>query len=318
MQIRKVQASAKDVIRVVHSSYEDVLKWPLRMHLYQPRPALFWEAGPNMYFGKNKGREKNGTVLRFAYATGSGTSTIGINPKEFRVYPWCKELDDLWESVMPCLPSSMSGWHWNAVSCKFYDSYNEIWKKGIDSTNKRHVKCGLHRDVQWTINGDVADESSQVPGTPVVIITLGGRKKLCFKKKIKGLSKDESTRMEDYTQFLQTDSSCVVLHPDDEKWTQRPDHLFQCFHHHSEFSGKLAGDNAMVASIMFRHVQKTVRVGISTNLANQESVEPKLAAKFDRAKRKWERDPKLKVAHEERLSGWKKKLTDILGRESSA
>lgn len=318
VQIRRVQACAKCFLKVVHSSYEDVLKLPFKMGIYQPRPALFWEAGPNMYFGKNKGREKNKTVLRFAYATGSGTSSIGINPEEFRVYPWCKELDDLWESVKPCLPPSMKAWHWNAVSCKFYDSYREIWKNGKDSTNRKYVKCGLHRDVQWTINGGVADESSQLPGTPVVIVTLGGKKKLSFKRKIKGLSRDESTRMEDYIQFLQTNSSCIVLHPDDEKWTKRPDHLYQSFHHQTEFSGKLAGENTMVATIMFRRVQKTVRVETATNLLSGVSAEPKLTEKFAKAKRKWESVPKLKAAHEERFSGWKRKLMDIVERRSSA
>jgi hypothetical protein len=312
LQKREVQACARRLLTVIHSSYQDVIKWPYKMPSVKPRPALFFEGGPNMYFGRDKGRKREGTVHRFAYATGSGTNTIGINPTELRIYPWCVELDELWKAVLLSLPKWMKAVPWNAVSCKFYDCYQESWKNGPAASNKKHVHCGLHRDVQWKIDGRVADDSSQIPGTPVLICSFGGKKMLWFKKKIRGLLPADGGTVEDFTKFLQSESSCIILHPSDEKWCKRPDNLYQTFLHHTKFDEKLCGNDQMIATIMFRCVRKTVRVSVADGYLSDVPIPTKESVLFEKARTEWGNDPKLKAAHTERLDSWKEKLMGII------
>lgn len=104
-----------------------------------PRPATLFESGVNMYCGKEGPlADDNGQLLlpngiqnaddlhelpegivhRYAYATGTGTNTIGINPMQFKILPWFDELNTLWSVLKPSVPQPFWNTPWNAASIK--------------------------------------------------------------------------------------------------------------------------------------------------------------------------------------------------------
>ena len=169
---RKVHRLFERLLKTVHDVFEDVIKLPRGERSQIPRPALLWPGGPNEYFGRNADNPlPNGTVPRFAYATGTGNNTIGINPTQRKIHAWLPEFDELWETVKPCLPARYHNTAWNAASMKFFDSFRDA------QHTLTHVRCGLHCDVAYKKNG-TAPGSSQIPGTPVLIMTFGGKKEL--------------------------------------------------------------------------------------------------------------------------------------------
>ena len=57
-----------------------------------PRLNILRDAPIRALFGLNKGVSENGNVLRFAYGSGSGTGSIGCDPRTFEVYLLDREL----------------------------------------------------------------------------------------------------------------------------------------------------------------------------------------------------------------------------------
>lgn len=303
-KVRRVQRCIQKVLKYIHGTFCDVMKLPGQSKI--PRPALLWPSGPNIYFGQNFGDKINGHVARYAYALGSGTNTIGINPAEYTVHPWNDELQDLLDEVRPCLPQEIACTPWNAASMKFYDSFEY-------QGTTMNVSCGFHRDMQYKINGEVADQSSQRPDTPVLIITYGGSKYLSFKKIFDDMDDTDKKRATVHHKLRQTDSTCIVLHPDDEKWTEEQNGSYYCYYHGSEYldqPGNETNRKDMIVTIMFRCVQKIVTVGTDNHPI--DSSESQL---FRIHRKKWSQQPHLAKMHETRKQQWLEKLEYLANKK---
>lgn len=152
----------------------DILKQPMNNH---PIRQILSKSAPNLYYGSNYkvGRSVDGikTVYRMAYATGSGSTSICLEPDKFQVKNFVHEhlsLIGIITSIYTryCKQKSIhipTTFKINAMSIKIYKS-KQITR--------------LHRDVLYDSQGNPLKNNSQVPGTPSIILSIGDDKELLF------------------------------------------------------------------------------------------------------------------------------------------
>lgn len=199
--------------RITKRAWEDAkddLKAPMGC---KPKPAMFQPASLNIYYGMNLAA-KTQDIQRAAYGTGSGATSIGLNPKTMRINPFFSDLTVLVNEVSKLLKSKNPRWkEWlekypfNFVGVKVYYSYRrpngELVRK-----NTRY-----HRDVTYNCNTkEPMSNNSQIPGTPVAILTCGAPKNLWFRRH----KTSKVYNVESLLHFQQNHGSLVVLDGRDE------------------------------------------------------------------------------------------------------
>jgi len=238
---REIKGLLKEASKQVLSNYfEDHLKKPATALL--ARSAKMAYPSVNVYFGRNCGEPTDGVVERFAYATGTGTSTIGLDPHTIRFNPFL----DVFDQILDRLPGVSSS-DYNAVSGKIYYPL----KNGVTTTRIKDTK--LHVDVIYKSKDVPAADNSQVPGTPVLILTFGGEKLLYF---CHGRSTQNTEKQTEFS-FLQNDSHGFYLDGADENPN---DEGMRWFHRSTMHPDNRKG---MVISFMFRQVRNKRRVNVN-------------------------------------------------------
>lgn len=243
----------KECAGIIHKDYfKDDLKMPLNN---PAQSAMMANASLNIYFGVDLEHQPDNVIRRTAYGVGSGTSSIGLNPKTmcvYRVFNKLNRLMDLatrWVHQDPVRKQAMSGRSFNFCSVKVY--YTTVDEKG-----KNHVKdTNWHSDVTFDQNGKPHENNSQVPGSPVAICTFGDDKLLEFRRH----ETKEIFEKESYIYLGQTNGSFFVLDGRDEKPSGRVR-----WWHRSRMANRTDAE-AVCFSFMFRLVQKDVRVHKVTN-----------------------------------------------------
>ena len=246
---RKIQRILKEgCCHIRDNDFEDHLK------AAPPNPvksAKLSIASFNIYYGGNiPGSEKSidgvETVERYAYASGSGKGTIGIDPQTFRLNPLPKYFEKLKAAVKE-LPDSLltadyKKFDYNAMSVKIY---YKVPGRPPSST-------GFHSDVLYNKkdNQPTRNKNSQKPGTPVLIFTYGGRKHLVMARTTQGNKVGIIDKSE--VHFTQTNTRLFVLDGEDEKWNNG-----QKWIHRSTYDGEEGG---MIITFMLRVVQNQTRV----------------------------------------------------------
>ena len=235
---RKVTSLLKKAsIKVLRDHFEDHLKRPSCSS--QAHSAKMAYPSFNIYFGRNVGKASNGVVKRFAYGTGTGTQTIGLDPQTMRFNEYLDTFDEILKNIPKVDPKSF-----NAVSVKIYYGL----RKGVKTARVKDTK--LHVDVNYQGQDQPSKENSQVPGSPVLILTFGGRKRLHF---CLGSSTQNHHQQTEFY-FLQTDTCGFYLDGADENPNEKKDRWM----HRSTMHPKNRG--GMVISFMFRQVRNTRRV----------------------------------------------------------
>ena len=281
---RKVHRAIKKCLKLIDKHFEDSMAKPKGSP--HPLPQTMSPSGVNMYFGKDVvGSQRQGFVRRFAYASGHGTDTIRINPLRQRFLAWDSCFDELWEAVKPHVDPKYHNVVFNGVSVKW--AYRYIDHNG----NPQDVITRLHADVIHNRHGPIAD-NSQVPGTPVLMVTYGGNKTLIFKEVTVGMNRTETLSQNPYTIIKQDDSNCTMLDTNDEAYVKdRIWNLWRFFKHEAQFDSNLGGntDKTMIITIMLRCVQKTAEVNAETGyLANPDPGDN--AEEFAAAEEAWSHD----------------------------
>ena len=217
------------VTRDCWSDCEDILKAP---HCNGARPAYFSPSAINQYYGWElpiSPEEQNGNpgvCKRTAYGVGSGTSTIGLDPRHLKVHPPGRAMVELTAEVTKAIATSNPAWAailqahpFNNVSTKIYLSYR-------NHNGKLVRKCvGMHCDVSHDLATRAPKRNnSQTPGTVVGLLTFGANKNLWFKKYWN--SKDSHPNS--LLHFLQKSGTLFVLDPRDEMPDQHGDHWRHC------------------------------------------------------------------------------------------
>ena len=236
---REIQRLLKKASKqVLCDHFEDHLKRPSETTTQAQSTKMAYPSF-NVYFGRSIGKASNGVVQRFAYGTGTGTQTIGLDPQTLRFNDYLDTFDEILKKIPDVDHKSF-----NAVSVKiYYGLRNGVNSSRIKTTN-RHV------DVNYQGKDQPAKENSQVPGSPVLILTFGGPKYLHF---CLG-SSTQNHRQNTEFYFLQTDSSGFYLDVADENPNEEKDRWM----HRSTMHPK--NRKGMVISFMFRQVRNTRRV----------------------------------------------------------
>ena len=237
---REIKRLLKEASKKVLCDYfEDHLKRPAGSS--QAHSAKMAYPSFNVYFGRNFGEASNGVVERFAYGTGTGTQTIGLDPQTMRFNPYL----DVFDKIVEKIPG-VDNRSFNAVSVKIYYGL----RKGVKTTRTKQTK--RHVDVNYHAKDKPAAENSQEPGSPVLILTFGGDKLLYF-----SLGKStHNIQQETEFSFLQNDSHGIYLDGADENPNDEGVRWF----HRSTMHPKNRG--GVVISFMFRRVRNKRKVKV--------------------------------------------------------
>ena len=184
----------------------------------QADSAMFLPSSLNIYFGKNRGVGVQG-IQRYAYGTGSGSSTIGLDSTTMRIHQMTGTLIDLSAEVTKLMAAKSSNWaEWlsrhpiNVCAVKAYYMTE-------DGNGETFKSTGFHRDVTYSKRTrQPMTNNSQVPGTPVAMLTFGATKNLWFQR-FNGKVKDHGSLI-----HLVQQSGCLTILdgrdevPDEDGW----------------------------------------------------------------------------------------------------
>ena len=253
----------------------DDLKAPLNN---KPAPAMTSPSAFNIYLGTNRSANLEdglAVVERTAYALGSGASSTCLNPETMRIYSMTPELIKLMGLVSQILKDSSQTWEqtlnqtpFNSVSVKLYFSFR---KEKQAKTVLVRKNTGWHADVLYDDKGVGLPSNSQVPGTPVAILTCGDRKNLWFRRgRAEGTKEGTKRVYDDETtlHFAQENCSLFVLDPRDEV----PDEDGVSWFHMSDLVGEPV--ESVAYSISFRCVQLYREVNALTHQLIEPTITP--------------------------------------------
>ena len=232
-------------------------------------PASITKPSMNFYFGINL-EVHDETIVRTAYGVGSGTSSIGLNPRTLKIHSAFTELVHLmaWATALVKMDKD---WMWvmwqksfNFCSVKIYYAFKDAKGKIVQKDTQWHV------DVTQDKNGNPLKNNSQEPGTPVAILTFGETKNLMFRRHLSKHVFDKHTTC----LFQQRNASLFILDYRDER-VSRKDGLH--WRHMSEMQPNTEG---ITFSFMFRVVKKTVAINKSDSTFVDPRVGDKKAIQF--------------------------------------
>ena len=176
----------------------------------KPKPNFLCPSSVDWYYARSR-RGENGIVERAAYGLGSGSGTIGLDKRQFQIFPFKGPMKRLvWlvkGYVKELYPDETWNIDFNAVSVKVYQG---------DSATPYH--CDINR----RMDGTPYEENTQEPNSPVIILTVGDDKRLYFRKFMDtGGNKNIGPKSSEFC-FLQKSGSITLLHPRDEIPMERP------------------------------------------------------------------------------------------------
>ena len=262
-------------IRIWRDCCEDLLKAPGSCPV---NPA--WTSKPsfNVYLGQDLD-DQGQTVLRTAYAVGSGASSIGLDPKALKIYSIQKhrEVQVLLDHANRFLKDEYKGPNmenkfFNFVSVKIYLTFRDKNGKLVRKTTEWHVDVTHNHSTR-----EAMPNNSQEPNTPVLIWTFGDDKELVYRR---GYSSKKAHRKSKELYFLQNCGSMFLMEGLDEV----PSDDGTCWYHMSRplnTGNEKMEKEGITWSFQFRRVAASVLVNKSDNkLANPKET-PKKTPMFD-------------------------------------
>ena len=135
----KIKALARECVKILRKDhFTNDLKAPFGSNC---KPAMMSKPSVNYYFGQNTHESENeGTVTRATHAVGSGTQSIGLDPRTNQLRPFFPELTDL----MRCVTKSVRGKtcsknaHFNFVSVKLHYTFHDEDGEPVEKDMKWH------------------------------------------------------------------------------------------------------------------------------------------------------------------------------------
>ena len=269
------------------------------------KPALFTPSSFDIYFGedvrelKEESIEANEVIMeRTAYANGSGSLSIGLDPRHMRIYQIFPELDRLRNVVNWAVNE-----HYRNRGEKCDYVFNNVSSK-LYFDNK---KTTPHTDIAFTHDHSQPNRhNSQMPDTPVAIVTIGAKKLLEFIL-YAGSGKGEPVSNERALQFLQK-SGCSFIIMD-----SRDEYFDEDLTYWKHSSRLLDGDACL--SLMFRDAQNSVRVYKSSGHLYQ----PAMIGGYGSKKQKqfdtgWRKYSESSAAYTEMKDEKLQRIRDSLGK----
>ena len=137
-----------------------------------------------VHCGANNRKMDDGPIERTNCGLESGVSSIGLNPATVHLNSIFPDLSKLKEKVKErvCMNkdwrNQLGNHDFNSVSVKVYYSYNEKQKQdGKPTMVNAKKEVNWHTDIELNKDGKpMSNKNSQVPKTPVAILTIGDPK----------------------------------------------------------------------------------------------------------------------------------------------
>jgi hypothetical protein len=253
LQSRKERRTFKRLLkicarRIVTNYMHDNMKSP------GPNPAKSAFLTPSsfdIYFGGNicvTICDGEIIAIRTAYAIGSGTGSIGLDPRHNAIHHIFPELEWLCRLVMKKVEAHYELQRYN-TDCGF----NQVSVK-VYFNNK---KTRRHTDIQFRPGHlEPVKSNSQKPNTPVAIAVIGDTKLLKFYQ-YHVSSNGESSPTGRTVMFVQGNGSLMVMDPRDE--------LLNTKNHYWQHESHLVnGHDDVAISLLFRVVQREKKVYAGT------------------------------------------------------
>ena len=270
---RTINKILQNCVSTINGAYvKDDSKAPMAN---KAKSAFLSKPSFNIYFGvnKSKGHKKN-SVIRTAYAVGTGTSSIGLDTTTMRIYPAFPDMLKLMEKATRLVKLHSAHWRtvmdgidFNFCSVKIYYSYIDENVKLVRKTTEWHIDVELDKD------GVPKQNNSQVTGTPVDIFTYGDPKNLWFQQFY-----DKNTPVPDtLIRFIQNNGSMFIHDGRDEEVIDG-----KTWYHRSD----MINDGSVTFSFQCRVVQREVEVSTNTHRLVNPRVTPGKAQQHKEGRRK--------------------------------
>lgn len=238
-----------------------------------------------LYFGKNIGepgkiKGKPGKfVTRASYDVRPDCAAIGGDMKTSITREWTRSMENLADALSSAILNDdvfregCTGFlAFNHVSVLFY-----FTDPGAPQEERREVRLGYHTDVNIRPNGDSSEERKhhdQVVGTPTVVLSLGDKKLLEFKKRY---VEDTKSWVKDVDQ--EADLGKILMHgsfhfldPRDEQVGKRVHDEKESQFRHRVISKSKSGDEKVkgCVSLCFRQVPTAMYNVKTSTLVDEE------------------------------------------------
>jgi hypothetical protein len=283
---------------IFNNLMKDDLKYATNYPSAPVKSAYFTQASTNVYMGANLNKSEDNEeviVLRTAYGTGTGATSIGLNPATVRNNPIPPPI---WGLVEICTrAASVRNEEWartletypiNNVTGKFYYSY-------LNKDGKPEEKnTGPHVDVTRNKRNVPLRNNSQEPDSLVMMYCFGDAKELWFKKHL-----DRTTIVPNSEiRIEQTHGTLFILDHRDEMWNEQEDGSLAVYRH----SSNMINSEGMTFMLIMRCVAASQEVHPAGELVNPQTTEL--------------RQNKFKEAEDLMNSEWyRQRLNELEGRK---
>jgi hypothetical protein len=203
-------------------------------------------------------------IMRYVYGTGSGTGSVGTDPRSWQTKSMSLAMWELGECIRQHLITRES------LFCDKMDLEDEfntatiLLYMGSDVIDECEISSlGFHTDCEYTAKGQFVASNSQKENTPAVILTLGDARTLYMKKRKVGSNGSwMNNKDEKIHEYLLRSGSIFVLDPADEVPRRRGcvGEAFSQFQH-----GGVKLDKGLSMAIVFRTVSTKAKINLLKN-----------------------------------------------------
>ena len=146
------------------------------------RPAVL-----RQYYGLNVKdvTKQNHTVERYTYGSGSGTSSVGIDPNNFVTREMTEEMNLMSIESNELLIKNKSYFKLDNANLDLPFNHCTVLVYYAGECLKKHARLGMHSDCVYSVhNGSyVKKDNSQVENTPTVVYSLGDTRSLHWSRR---------------------------------------------------------------------------------------------------------------------------------------
>ena len=218
------------------------------------RPAVL-----RQYYGKvsEDSTQESDTSERYTYGSGSGTSSVGMDPKNFVTRPLSFEMTAMIDIIFRLLSENRE--HFNLTQANMDVKFNHctvlLYYSGDDLKNVSSL--GYHTDCVYLSRDGSFDNkaNSQAENTPAVIYSIGDSRTLNWKKRYMHTSSSGRTKWVDTSCdkmiFELGSDTLTVINPLDERPLRRNGSIFRSQFQHGGVN--VSGDKFSVG-LVFRVV----------------------------------------------------------------
>ena len=141
------------------------------------RPAVL-----RQYYGLNVRDtfKSNDGVERYAYGSGTGTSTVGIDPNNFVTREMNEDMKLMCVELKELLTKNKSYFKLDDANLDLPFNHCTVLLYYAGDSLKKHARMGKHSDCVYSVQNGcyVKKDNSQVQNTPTVIYSLGDTRSL--------------------------------------------------------------------------------------------------------------------------------------------